>query len=231
MSTNEDDGLALIYEAKAKVEAKALKLLDAKEAAKAAKEAHDTAVEELMETIRDVQRGGPALPLFDKPRAEAGAEDTSWREAPLSDLGLSPGILKALAECEGHPITTVGQLADWTAAEHRLTDIKGIGEGKAEEIDKALELFWAARKAAGPAKGEASPEVVEEAFAALLSVGHTDEQARKAIDGALATGAKFKGVPDLLDAIYEQRREAEGVLPEGVSLSINRATPLPPPGA
>ena len=43
-------------------------------------------------------------------------------------------------------------------------------------------------------------------FAALLSVGHTESQARQAIDNALAGKKKFRSVAEMIDAIYQQSR-------------------------
>lgn len=70
--------------------------------------------------------------------------DLSWRDVQLADLhapSLAKGILTALADAN---IETVGQLSDYQKKEHsRLTDIKGIGEGKLVKIDEALVAFWA----------------------------------------------------------------------------------------
>ena len=51
------------------------------------------------------------------------------------------------------------------------------------------------------------PDVLRDTFAALLSVGHSESQARQMIDRVLAgSRRKFKSVPDMIDAIYEQQR-------------------------
>ena len=39
-------------------------------------------------------------------------------------------------------IDTVGQLADYSASEKRLTDVAGIGPGKAQAIEDRLLEFW-----------------------------------------------------------------------------------------
>lgn len=64
-----------------------------------------------------------------------------WRHTNL-DLLFDPAktIRKALAEAN---INTVGQLADYTATDKRLTDITGIGPGKAEEIEERMVQFFA----------------------------------------------------------------------------------------
>jgi Holliday junction DNA helicase RuvA len=53
----------------------------------------------------------------------------------------------------------------------------------------------------------AEPDVIRDTYAALLSVGHTDSQARAAIDRALAGKKKYRSVADLIDAIYKTRTD------------------------
>jgi Holliday junction DNA helicase RuvA len=48
--------------------------------------------------------------------------------------------------------------------------------------------------------------VIRDTFAALVSVGHSESQAREAIDRALAGKKKFKTVADVIEAIYRQTR-------------------------
>ena len=52
----------------------------------------------------------------------------------------------------------------------------------------------------------AEPDVIRDTYAALLSVGHSESQARDAIDRALAGKKKFKSVADMIEAIYLQTR-------------------------
>jgi Holliday junction DNA helicase RuvA len=101
-----------------------------------------------------------------------------------------------------------------------LATFPGIGEAMAERIVAKLRrkvgkfaLILEAREpvaAAAPGNGEvepAEPDVLRDTFAALLSVGHSESQARQMIDRVLAgTKRKFKNVPDLIDAIYDQQR-------------------------
>lgn len=77
--------------------------------------------------------GQKTLPLY------GDGEDESWRSAPISDLGLTGKLPESL---EDAGIRTIGDLADYTAAGKLLTDISGIGRGKAEKIEKACEEFW-----------------------------------------------------------------------------------------
>ena len=53
----------------------------------------------------------------------------------------------------------------------------------------------------------AEPDVIRDTFSALLSVGHSESQARQAIDRALAGKKKFKSVADMIDAIYQQNKD------------------------
>lgn len=112
----------------------------AQSVAKMCKEEYELAVDRLRLTIRAAHE--PTL--FDgKDEDEAAADDETWRDAPIDDLvgcGLKAGIAQLLAEKN---ITTIGKLADYTSNGYdRLTDIEGIGAGKAEQIDEALQAYW-----------------------------------------------------------------------------------------
>ncbi|NDF13297.1 MAG: hypothetical protein EB060_10855 [Proteobacteria bacterium] len=69
--------------------------------------------------------------------------DESWRSEPISALGLPGKLPEFLADASIH---TIGELADHTSSGKLLTDINGIGPGKAEVIENALEAFWEKRK-------------------------------------------------------------------------------------
>lgn len=72
-----------------------------------------------------------------------------WRNVSLDELfDPEKTARKALANAG---IDTVGQLADYTASGKPLTKIDGIGEGKATEISKRMEEFWAANPEAAEA--------------------------------------------------------------------------------
>jgi holliday junction DNA helicase RuvA len=99
-----------------------------------------------------------------------------------------------------------------------LSTLPGIGEATAERIVAKLRrkvgkfaLIVGPQSAAAPAEANGAPEnaepdVIRDTFAALLSVGHTDSQAREAIDRVLAGKKKFKSVADMIEAIYLQSR-------------------------
>jgi Holliday junction DNA helicase RuvA len=104
-----------------------------------------------------------------------------------------------------------------------LATFPGIGEALAERIVAKLrrkvgKFALIVGEAAAPAgEGEpvpapaganghadpAEPDVIRDTFAALLSVGHTESQARQAIDRALISSKKkYRSVADLIEAIY-----------------------------
>ena len=110
---------------------------DKKDEAGEAKKLYEAAVRELRRLIR---AQGEHLPLFDGP-----VENESWRPVLLDDLDITPASLKLLTE---GGLSTVGELADWTAGGKSLEDVKGIGNARAESILDALDQFWAANPAA-----------------------------------------------------------------------------------
>lgn len=103
-----------------------------------------------------------------------------------------------------------------------LATYPGIGEATAERIVAKLRRkvgkyalivssHGATTAAETDANGEAAhaePDVIRDTFAALLSVGHTESQARQLIDRVLSGRRRFKNVADMIDAIYEQDRQA-----------------------
>ncbi len=104
-----------------------------------------------------------------------------------------------------------------------LATAPGIGEAMAERIVAKLRRKVgkfalivgkdadAASAAASAAETNgklenAEPDVIRDTFAALVSVGHTEIQARQAIDRVLTGKKKFKSVADMIDAIYLAQR-------------------------
>ena len=49
-------------------------------------------------------------------------------------------------------------------------------------------------------------DVVRETFDVLRTLGHSESDARRLIDGVLAQKKKFKDVEELLQAIYQQTK-------------------------
>jgi Holliday junction DNA helicase RuvA len=98
-----------------------------------------------------------------------------------------------------------------------LATFPGIGEATAERIVAKLRrkvgkyALIVGPEAAAPAgvaaesngaPENAEPDVIRDTYAALLSVGHTESQARQAIDRVLTGKKKFKSVADMIEAIY-----------------------------
>jgi Holliday junction DNA helicase RuvA len=101
-----------------------------------------------------------------------------------------------------------------------LATFPGIGEAIAERIVAKLRrkvskfaLIIAPADAGDGTQAEANgapenaePDVIRDTFAALLSIGHNESQARHEIDRVLAGKKKLKSVAEMLDAIYHQNR-------------------------
>ncbi len=91
-----------------------------------------------------------------------------------------------------------------------LSALPGIGEATAERIIAKLRkrvakfALIADREVGEPA--EAAPDVIEDAFAALISVGHSEAEARRLIEKALTGKRKYETAADVLDEIYRQMR-------------------------
>jgi holliday junction DNA helicase RuvA len=100
-----------------------------------------------------------------------------------------------------------------------LATYPGIGEAMAERIVAKLRrkvgkfALIVGQEAGSKAEANgvpdnAEPDVIRDTYAALVSVGHSESQARQAIDRVLAGAGKkkFKSVADMIDAIYLQQR-------------------------
>jgi len=92
-----------------------------------------------------------------------------------------------------------------------LSTLPGVGEATAERIIAKLRRkvakFALMVDRAGPAAAdEAEPTVVQDAFAALASVGHSESEARDLLDKVLSAGKKLKTVPDILEEIFRLNR-------------------------
>jgi len=89
-----------------------------------------------------------------------------------------------------------------------LSSLPGVGGATADRIIAKLRrkmskfALLVARHDAYAA--EVKRDVVEEAFEALRTLGHSDSDARKLLDGVLKTKRKFADVEAVLQAIYQQ---------------------------
>ncbi len=92
-----------------------------------------------------------------------------------------------------------------------LAALPGIGPSMADRIIAKLRrkvpkfaLLVAHREAA---EADVEPDLVSEAYQALLTLGHSESDSRRLIDAALAVKKKYKDVQDLIQAIYQQTRQ------------------------
>ena len=110
------------------------KLGELKESVKLAQCNLREAVRDLREEIAD---GTGRLPFEEGD--QAGGTGEAWRDVSVDELNLAGRLAAALVAAG---LGTLGGLADYTAAEKRLTDIKGIGQAAAEKIEKKLDQWW-----------------------------------------------------------------------------------------
>lgn len=90
----------------------------------------------------------------------------------------------------------------------QLTTLPGIGPAVAERIIAKLRrkmTKFALMVAKDAPAGTEEHSILEEAYEALVSLGHTGTDAREKID-AVTEGKKFKSVEELLRAIYQKER-------------------------
>ncbi|MGO8751631.1 MAG: Holliday junction branch migration protein RuvA [Thermoguttaceae bacterium] len=93
-----------------------------------------------------------------------------------------------------------------------LSSLPGIGPAMAERIIAKLRrkvpkfALMVTREAGREA--EVQPDVISETYQVLLSLGHSEADARRLLDSALAAKKKFADVQGLLQAIYLHTHEA-----------------------
>lgn len=90
-----------------------------------------------------------------------------------------------------------------------LSALPGIGPATSERIiaklRRKMPRFALMVQQDATAEGSDAPsEVISETFDALITLGHSESDARKLIDDAVATGKKFKDTESLLTAIYQR---------------------------
>lgn len=89
-----------------------------------------------------------------------------------------------------------------------LSGLPGIGQAMAERIVAKLRrkvpkfALMAVREERR--ESEVEPDVVAETYEILRSLGHSESEARRLLDTALAAKKKFKDVQMLIEAIYQQ---------------------------
>lgn len=93
-----------------------------------------------------------------------------------------------------------------------LATLPGIGPATAERViaklrRKAAKFALLVGRKESPA-GEVGIDLLAEAFEVLRTLGHSDADARRLIDGVVGRGKpKFKDVETLLHAVYEHRND------------------------
>jgi Holliday junction DNA helicase RuvA len=116
------------------------------------------------------------------------------------------GVKKALRAMV-RPVRDVAQAIE-EQDNKTLSSLPGIGPAMAERIVAKLRrkvpkfALMAARDE--PTTAEVERDVVGETFEVLLSLGHSERDARRLVDGVLGQKKKFKDVQEVLQAIYQQ---------------------------
>jgi Holliday junction DNA helicase RuvA len=89
-----------------------------------------------------------------------------------------------------------------------LATLPGVGPATAERIiaklRRKMPKFALLVGLDEPQAADVQPNVVEDTFRALCSLGHSEADARKLLDGVLARKERYKDVESLLRAIYDQ---------------------------
>lgn len=91
-----------------------------------------------------------------------------------------------------------------------LAQLPGIGPATAERIIAKLRRKvpkFALLVGSEPVVDSAAPDVAAETFEVLRSLGHTEADARKLLDTALAAKKNYKDVESLLQAVYAQSQK------------------------
>ncbi len=116
------------------------------------------------------------------------------------------GVKKALRAMV-RPVRDVAQAIEDQDAK-TLSSLPGIGPAMAERIVAKLRrkvpkfALMAARDE--PTAADVEKDVVGETYEVLLSLGHSERDARRLVDGVLEQKKKYKDVQDMLQAIYQQ---------------------------
>ena len=91
-----------------------------------------------------------------------------------------------------------------------LSALPGIGAAMSERIIAKLRRkvpkFALMVSQAEKHEADVEPDIVSETYEILRSLGHSESEARKLIDTALAAKKKYKDVQSLIEAIYQQNK-------------------------
>lgn len=95
-----------------------------------------------------------------------------------------------------------------------LASLPGVGPATAERIIAKLRrkvpkfALMVTRDEARQA--EVEPDVISETYEVLRTLGHSESDARRLLDGVLSTRKKFTDVQSLLQAIYQNTQQKQG---------------------
>ena len=115
------------------------------------------------------------------------------------------GVKKAL-RAMGRPVQDIAQMIENQDAKG-LSSLPGIGAAMAERIIAKLRRKmskFALLVAQATYEAEVERDVVQDTFEILRTLGHSDVDARKLLDGVLAGKKQYKDVDALLNAVYQQ---------------------------
>jgi Holliday junction DNA helicase RuvA len=94
----------------------------------------------------------------------------------------------------------------------QLATLPGIGGSTAERViaklrKKVTKFALMPTRAEGTPAASVEPSILDETFAALISVGHTELEARRKLEKAIEIKRKYSSVEDLLFAVYEMEQQ------------------------
>lgn len=107
----------------------------------------------LIRDVRDIPDDEKPTTTRSEPPGALKSEGP-WATFPLSKLFDGP-LLKSL---QNAGLNTVGELASYTKADKQLTDLKGVGPGKAEKIEARMIQFWQDNPDSGMSDVESSQQ-------------------------------------------------------------------------
>jgi len=95
-----------------------------------------------------------------------------------------------------------------------LSSLPGIGPAMAERIVAKLRRkvpkFALMVDRGESREAEVEPDIVSETYQLLRGLGHSESDARRLLDSALAAKKKYKDVQSLIEAIYQQGKMRDG---------------------
>ena len=91
-----------------------------------------------------------------------------------------------------------------------LSTLPGIGPATADRVvaklRRKMPKFALLVQLQQGGEVERTPDITQETFELLVSLGHSETDARTLIDTAVASGKKFKDVESLVHAVYQQHQ-------------------------